>query len=304
VFYSQGDFAFAAANSTSVSAARLVLSAVRRLPSAVASNLAYSAPAFKICQLLLIAELRVLGVGQHYLVGSFSRLCRRLGFSNAGLAIPERDKLRMKIHSRQNISFSWAQAEQVSKYVRTLDTLGDARREQYATVILLAAASGLRSSELLALRADDIAFKAGTIRVDESSDRRSNGVIGPCKNAAAQRTIVLRNSEGRAGYAGTQSVSGVFPSRRANLSLAERRGASGNDHTESRAVSSFESTRSAERRVARTSKGLQSEMGTRRNQFCGNPSTNGAHVATHDNAVQRRNPVGPSMRSIFLQDWQ
>ena len=31
-------------------------------------------------------------------------------FSQAGLAIPERDKLQMKIGSRQKVSFSWSQA--------------------------------------------------------------------------------------------------------------------------------------------------------------------------------------------------
>jgi integrase len=65
-----------------------------------------------------------------------------------------------------------------------MTSLGDARREQYATLILLAAASGLRVSELLALRVNDIDLKTGTIRVDESSDQRNNGAIGPCKNAA------------------------------------------------------------------------------------------------------------------------
>ena len=50
---------------------------------------------------------------------------------------------------------------------------------------------------LLALKADDFDFKADTIRVDESSDQRNNGVIGPCKNAAAYRTVVLRDAEGK-----------------------------------------------------------------------------------------------------------
>jgi integrase len=122
---------------------------------------------------------------------------RKPPFSQTGLAIPERDKLQMKIHSRHNISFSWAQAVQISNHLRTMDGLGAARREQYATLILLAAASGLRSSELLALKADDIDFRGGTIRVDESSDQRSNGTIGPCKNAAAYRTVVLRDAEGQ-----------------------------------------------------------------------------------------------------------
>jgi integrase len=55
-------------------------------------------------------------------------------------------------------------------------------------------ASGLRIGELLALRADDIG--KNTIRVDESLDRA--GVIGPCKNVAAYRTVVLGDSEGQA----------------------------------------------------------------------------------------------------------
>jgi integrase len=55
-------------------------------------------------------------------------------------------------------------------------------------------ASGLRIGELLALRADDIG--KNTIRVDESLDRA--GVIGPCKNVAAYRTVAVVDSEGQA----------------------------------------------------------------------------------------------------------
>ncbi len=43
----------------------------------------------------------------------------------------------------------------------------------------------------------DIDFKASTVRVDESSDQRTNGNIGPCKNAAAYRTVVLHDPEGK-----------------------------------------------------------------------------------------------------------
>jgi len=118
-------------------------------------------------------------------------------FSQIGLTIPERDKLQMKIQSRRNVSFTWSQAERIAKHIRTMDGPGDGRREQYSTLILLAAASGLRSSELLALKINDVDFKASTVRVDESSDQRSNGKIGPCKNAAAYRTIALHDSEGR-----------------------------------------------------------------------------------------------------------
>ena len=46
------------------------------------------------------------------------------------------------------------------------------------------------------MRLDDVDFKAGTIRVDESADQRTYK-IGPCKNAAAYRTVLLADSEGR-----------------------------------------------------------------------------------------------------------
>jgi integrase len=117
-------------------------------------------------------------------------------FSQAGLAIPERDKLQLQIHSRRKVSFSWAQAEQIAGHVRKMDGLRDARRKQYSTLFLLAAASGLRCGEILALRVNDLDFKASTIRVEESSDQRSAGKIGPCKNATAYRTVLLRDAEG------------------------------------------------------------------------------------------------------------
>jgi integrase len=118
-------------------------------------------------------------------------------FSQSGLTIPERDKLQMKINSRQNVSLSWDQAEEIAEQARNLDRLGDGRREQYATLFLLAAASGLRCSELLALRVNDIDLEASTIRVEEASDQRSNGKIGPCKNVTAYRTVLLRDAEGQ-----------------------------------------------------------------------------------------------------------
>lgn len=130
------------------------------------------------------------------LLSSFSK-DKKPPFSQSGLAIPERDKLQMKIRSRRNVSFSWAQAKRITSRIRSLDGLGDARREQYSTLFLLAAASGLRSSELFALRVNDVDFKAGTVRVDESSDQRNNGTIGPCKNAAAYRSVLLQDREGK-----------------------------------------------------------------------------------------------------------
>jgi integrase len=120
---------------------------------------------------------------------------RKPPFSQEGLAIPERDKLRMKIASREAISFSWLQTKRIAEQVHKLD-VDDSRKERYAAVFLLAAASGLRCGELFALKLNDLDFKASTIRVDESSDQRLY-VIGPCKNVAAYRTVLLADAEGR-----------------------------------------------------------------------------------------------------------
>jgi len=87
---------------------------------------------------------------------------------------------------------AWTQAEQIAEQVRSMDGLGDAQREQYSTLILLAAASGLRSSELLALRINDIDFKASTVRVDESSDQQTNGRMGLCKNSPNAEALIFR----------------------------------------------------------------------------------------------------------------
>jgi len=99
--------------------------------------------------------------------------------------------------------------------------MDEARKRRYATVFLLAAATGLRCGELFALRVNDIDFKAGTIRVDESADQRTYK-IGPCKNAAAHRTVLLADAEGREALSALKrflkgphlSNSLVFQSRR------------------------------------------------------------------------------------------
>jgi len=120
---------------------------------------------------------------------------RKPPFSQQGLAIPDRDKLQMKIHSRDAVSFSWPQTKQIVVQLRKMQ-LDDRRKDQYATLFLLASASGLRFGELAALRLNDIDFKAKTVRVDESSDQRSAGKVGPCKNVAAYRTVLLADAEG------------------------------------------------------------------------------------------------------------
>jgi len=73
----------------------------------------------------------------------------------------------MKINSRKHISYSWEQTLRVVEQVQAMETLGAVRREQYQTLFLVAAASGLRIGELLALHNDDIDFENGTIRVDK-----------------------------------------------------------------------------------------------------------------------------------------
>jgi integrase len=128
-------------------------------------------------------------------LSSFSK-DKKPPFSQNGLAIPERDKLQMKIKSREKISFSWEQAKKIAAQARKLD-LDALRKEQYATLFILASGSNMRCSELFALKPNDVDFKACTIRVDESSDQRNKGKIGPCKNVAAYRTILLHDAEGR-----------------------------------------------------------------------------------------------------------
>lgn len=119
-------------------------------------------------------------------------------FSQSGLAIPERDKLQMKMESREEISFSWQEAKKIAAEVRNLERPGPVRKDQYATLFVLASASNVRCSELFALRLNDLDFKAGTIRVDEACDQRAKqGKIGPCKNVAAYRTIVLHDAQGK-----------------------------------------------------------------------------------------------------------
>lgn len=123
---------------------------------------------------------------------------RKPPFSQQGLAIPESDKLQMKLKSREATSFSWDQSQLIAKHVRSLVGL-DTRRERYATLFTVASASGLRCGELFALRMKDINFEANTIRVDESLDLL--GKVGPCKNATAYRTVLLDDREGKQAMA-------------------------------------------------------------------------------------------------------
>ena len=143
-------------------------------------------------------------------------------FSQEGLAIPERDKLQMKIQIREAISLSWEQTQQVIGQVFRLAHLDDALRERYATLFALPSAAGLRPGELFALRINDLDFRDSTIRVDESVNQWT-GSIGSCKNAAAYRTVLLGDREGQEmmrrlkQFVGTRTHNPnalLFPSRR------------------------------------------------------------------------------------------
>lgn len=102
----------------------------------------------------------------------------------------------MAKESRHAVSFSWADSKRIAAAVRKLDDLDETRRSTYATAFLVAAATGLRCSELFALRMDDVDFTANTIRVDEAFDGRTY-TIGQVKNAKAYRTVFLGDCEGR-----------------------------------------------------------------------------------------------------------
>ena len=94
------------------------------------------------------------------------------------------------------MSFSFKQAQQIVRQLEHLN-LSEKRKRQYGILFLLASASGLRCSELFALKLNDLDFEAKTIRVDESSDQRNKGKVGPCKNVSAYRTVLLYDREGK-----------------------------------------------------------------------------------------------------------
>jgi integrase len=76
-----------------------------------------------------------------------------------------------------------------------LDGLDETRMDCYAVLFPFASATGLRCGELFALRVNDNNFKAGTVRADESVDREYT--IGPCRNEAAYRTVLLADRKGK-----------------------------------------------------------------------------------------------------------
>jgi len=215
------------------------------------------------------------------------------------VGLEERDKLQLRIGCRQRVSFSWAQAELIAQRIQNLDGLSVARREQYATLVLVAAAAGLRSSELLALRINDIDFEARTVRVDESSDQRTKGRIGLCKNTRAYRTVVLHDAEGRKAMGSLRQLVGsslpdelIFRSRRGGPLLQTT---VLNQGTLSRSTA----TRPAQGRLARVSTGMQQAMGAGQTKPGCYPATDGAHFRANDRTLQWRNTVGGRTIGVF-----
>ena len=206
-------------------------------------------------------------------------------FSQSGLAIPERDKLQMKINSRRKVSFSWAQAKQIAEHVGKMETLGTARREQYSALFLLAAASGLRSSELFALRVNDLDFAGSTVRVEESSDQRSAGKIGPCKNVTAYRTVLLRD-RGPGGNAEIEAVPWTCCELSSpRLPHEAEQSAPRKLCAASRFTQGSGGSRFAKDWVACLSTRLQPAMGTRGDQSRRYPTADGACIRSDDSAV-------------------
>lgn len=130
-----------------------------------------------------------------------------------------------KINSRKRVSFAWAEAIEIVGHIQSMDSLGDSRREQYSTSILLDSASGLRGSELFALRVNDIDFKARTIRVKEASDQRSGGKVDACKNVAGYRTVHLGDAEGHAALERLKAYLVLNPTPSDGLIFHSKRGA-------------------------------------------------------------------------------
>jgi integrase len=118
-------------------------------------------------------------------------------FSMRGLKISSDDKLEMALRQGSLPSRTWEEAMMVTQHIRTMGKLGAHRKEQYAALVLLASAPGLRYSEMAALRVGDVDFVSGVITVDEAADMRTSGQVGRCKNLRAYRQVPLLGEEGR-----------------------------------------------------------------------------------------------------------
>ena len=209
-------------------------------------------------------------------------------FSQEGLAIPERDKLQMKIESRGAVSFSWLQAKKIADEVYKLN-VDDVLKERYATLFILASASGLRCAELFALRINDLDFKAGTIRVDESADQRTY-IIGPCKNVAAYRTVLLADTEGREALVMLKHfLKGPQNSNLVCIPFETGNSAARNKCAAFILASCVENPWVSSSWDACVSSRLQSQVGIVRDEFCRTPPANGSQLCCDDGKIYWRN---------------
>ena len=222
-------------------------------------------------------------------------------FSQRGLSIPERDKLQMKMESREEHSFSWQKSKKVAAQVRKLD-LDDRRKEQYAVLFLLASAAGLRCSELFALKPNDIDFKTSTIRVDEASDQRNKGKIGPCKNVAAYRTVLLHDAEGREALEALRKFLHKHPQPNTNglIFCSRRNNSSLRSQCSARWLASrIAGARPAAGWIACLSSWVQPKVGTVRFESRCHSSTNGSQFRDNDGTLHRANPARRRPGSVF-----
>jgi integrase len=222
---------------------------------------------------------------------------RKVPFSQRGL-IPNREELHMKVQSRQKVSFSWEHATNIAEHVRTMDGLGDFRRDEYATLILLAAASGLRCSELLALRTNDLDFAANTIIVDEASDQRTSGKVGEYKNDAAYRTVLLADAEGRKAMWELKRFVGTTATPDALVFRSKR-----NHDLEPMPSPGSKSVRTSASWFSRLPQRMQPALGTGRTQPGCTSSNDGALIRDDDTFVQWRNTAPRRGRGFFQNVW-
>jgi integrase len=144
----------------------------------------------------------------------------------------------------------------------------------------------------LALQANDVDFANGTIYVDESLDRLRQ--IGPVKNVAAYRTVVLADAEGQYAMRALRRFI-----KRDGLLFRSRRGGRLVENT-----ALVQGLHPALKQLGFPKSGMhafrrgQSMLGTYRNLVSRDSSTNGPHNVEYDGAVHRPNSVGASCRAM------
>ena len=116
----------------------------------------------------------------------------------------------MKIESRRAISFSWADANRIAETVGKLDGLDETRKSTYSMVFILAAQPASDVVNCLPSKSLISVLGMEQFRLTKSLDQRKF-TIGPCKNAAAYRTVVLADPEGREALRMLQMLLGDGP---------------------------------------------------------------------------------------------